>query len=72
VPLLFVPTKPNFREKELHIQAHVLLHKTLGFALKTKSTNKTKTKYGLRTEGVFLIGWEHGAWATDKNFLPYF
>lgn len=74
VPLasLLVPGKPNFREKERLPQPHDLLHKKLGLVLKTKSTNKNRIKDDYWTAEVSLVGWGHGAWASDENCLPSF
>lgn len=71
IPLasLQVPGKPNFGERQLLTQPHVLLRKTPGLVLNTKSTNSNRTKGDYWSAEVSVVGWGHGAWATDENFL---
>lgn len=58
IPLasLQVPEKPNFGEKDLLTQPHILLHKTPDLVLKTKPANTHRTK----DAEVLVVGWGIG------------
>lgn len=58
IPLapLLVPGKPNFKERELLTQPHVLLRKKVVLVLNTKSTNKNRTEDDYWTTELSVAG----------------